>query len=732
MNSSIKNIASLILFAVFMALINQKAASQEEAAPRVEIFLTNNTTVGQTVSVRPVGMIFNDLLEYSLKVSSTHDDFPNKPITGIVDFDVPQGEQQYGIVNHIGTFEPLDDPMYTETHIGYGKYRVTINSWGYVDVDFSDADYPSPYSSLGLDRDFWLRLESNGNLYWNGNPDYLITPNSDLLQIWDQTRITTPPKSKIPNKNGFKIPNISEPVPDTIIPLGTHTDKGKLFVNPNVLANVTITSNVTIAAGATLTIASGVTVTINSGVTVYVEGTLSIPANATITGGGTIVKQGSGVIFVTNSVDATAFNSSRKLVRDASGNYHLVFESEGEICYEKLISNGTAISEFRRLSSGNGSNKFPCIAERSGKLYVVWQRSTGANTYDILFRHYNGSSWETIRTITGGVSSSNDPLPVIAICTPSADFFEIMVAYRTGSGLKSKKSTSTNGSSWLGEAIITSNTNARNPSLVYWFDGEYLNLVFHVTWDEGNNVYHQTFNNSNNLWSTAGTPINNGIGGLFHQYSSYAVSGNNNRHIVWQAVDDELGRQKIYHKKNLTNVASVFFSSSFDHFRPSVTGHAGNIATAVCHDNNNGNNIRKRRYNGTSWQGGASGSVIANNSIDASVSIANPLGAIAQAVWRSTGTSPYSLTVGPSGGLNKSTDEDDYVYHRRIVYSFDDSSTLALQVDGVEIIEGKINPRCFFPKLKKTRFSPANWPRLYILKISHCPPMPTASASLCG
>lgn len=63
------------------------------------------------------------------------------------------------------------------------------------------------------------------------------------------------------------------------------------------------------------------------------EGTLSIPANATITGGGTIVKQGNGVILVSNSADATAFNNSRKLVRDVSGNYHLVFESETEICY---------------------------------------------------------------------------------------------------------------------------------------------------------------------------------------------------------------------------------------------------------------------------------------------------------------------------------------------------------------------------------------------------------------
>lgn len=251
------------------------------------------------------------------------------------------------VVNHCATSTPAD----AQTHLGYGKYRVTIaidqqNFNFNFDVDFSDSDYPGTYASQGLDRDIFLVVRSSPlRVFWLSG----ITPsseyqliNGDLIQLWDQRRINGPNAIKTQNKSGFKIPNISDPVPDTNIPLGTHTDKGNLFVNTTLQGNVTISSNVTIAAGATLTIASGTTITINPGVTVYVEGTLSIPSNATITGGGTIVKQGSGVILATNSAEATAFNNNRRLVRDSSGNYHLVFETEGEICYEKWISGGTA------------------------------------------------------------------------------------------------------------------------------------------------------------------------------------------------------------------------------------------------------------------------------------------------------------------------------------------------------------------------------------------------------
>jgi len=47
-----------------------------------------------------------------------------------------------------------------------------------------------------------------------------------------------------------------------------------------------------------------------------------------------------------------------------------VFETEGEVCYEKLTSSG-AISEFRRLSNGvaDGVKSNPCIYALDGEIW---------------------------------------------------------------------------------------------------------------------------------------------------------------------------------------------------------------------------------------------------------------------------------------------------------------------------------------------------------------------------
>ncbi len=68
-----------------------------------------------------------------------------------------------------------------------------------------------------------------------------------------------------------------------------------------------------ILSGKTLTLTNNFTLTINSGVTLYVQGTLVIGSNVTITGGGVIKTES------TTSL-ATAFNNSRKIAQDASGN----------------------------------------------------------------------------------------------------------------------------------------------------------------------------------------------------------------------------------------------------------------------------------------------------------------------------------------------------------------------------------------------------------------------------
>lgn len=103
-----------------------------------------------------------------------------------------------------------------------------------------------------------------------------------------------------------------------------------------------------------------------------------------------IIKQGSdfkadlNLNWWSTSATATAFNGGRKLARDSNGYYHLVYESSEEIFYQSTSDDGGTWRNRRRLSGGNGNNLYPCIAERGGKVYVVWQKLNGS-TYDVYF-----------------------------------------------------------------------------------------------------------------------------------------------------------------------------------------------------------------------------------------------------------------------------------------------------------------------------------------------------------
>jgi hypothetical protein len=396
------------------------------------------------------------------------------------------------------------------------------------------------------------------------------------------------------------------------------------------------------------------------------------------------------------SSTATAYNSSRKLVRDSGSNYHLIYEAEGEINYQYSADGGNSWSRTKRLSSTFGNNKYPSITERAGHIYVVWQRTTDTNQYAILFRHSgnSGSSWDGLCTITSNISQNSDPLPVLTTSTPAASF-EMLVAYRTTNGIKSRRSTSANGSSWASEITVTSNTSARNPSLIYKSNNP--PGYFMLTWDDGNNLYHQTFNGT--TWSTPAYRINNPDLATNNQYSAYALAGNLDRHIVWQAFDYDLYfRPVIYHNKNLNpTVFTLFANSQCDYLRPTGSGHGSGAFSVVWHDASSNKNIRKAYYNGSSWVDGQTGTIIASNGTDASLSVANPPGATAKAVWRSTGSGPYTLMLGPTGGLGKNSAAENISYQRRIIYASDSASVVSLQLCSVELIAGTNGQVLDFP-----------------------------------
>lgn len=396
------------------------------------------------------------------------------------------------------------------------------------------------------------------------------------------------------------------------------------------------------------------------------------------------------------SAGATAYNSGRRMVIESNGKYHLVFESGindyssggdmlGEIFYRSSTDGGVTWSTPVRLSAGNEKNQYPSIAERSGKLYVVWQRKTGTNTYDILFRHFNGSSWESIVNVATGITVSSDPVPVIVTSTPTASF-EMMVAYQTNNGIKSRRSTSSNGSAWETELTVTSATGARRPSLAYRSNDW---AYFQITWDDGYNVFYRKFYGTN--WSSE-TNVSSGLGSSAntHNYPSFAVSANNDRHIVWSAYDPTLfNNLVIFHNLNLnTTIYTKFYSGLFaDHYKwPNVSGMSGGGAVVFWEESDlsANHNIRKAKHNGSYWEDGSAGTIYGTNGLFVSGAVRNPPAESVKAVWRSGGSQlPFALTLGSS--IQKSAASDAIVYSRQLVYALDTTSVLALRLFAPQI-----------------------------------------------
>ncbi len=149
-------------------------------------------------------------------------------------------------------------------------------------------------------------------------------------------------------------------------------------------------------------------------------------------------------------------------MRDSAGKYHLVYESGGEIYCQYSTDGVNTWLGLTRLSPGTGNRKYPCIAERSGNLYVVWQLYYSNSHYIYFCRSTSGGlGWSSAKVIASNVGSI-DPLPVIA--SPATN--ELMVVYRGGNNLRWKRSTD-DGGTWpiLGTITAGSDGNSNSPSL---------------------------------------------------------------------------------------------------------------------------------------------------------------------------------------------------------------------------------------------------------------------------
>lgn len=385
------------------------------------------------------------------------------------------------------------------------------------------------------------------------------------------------------------------------------------------------------------------------------------------------------------SINATAYNGSRKLAKNGN-NLYLVYESGNQIYFTKSTNDGSSWSDpLTRLSDGFGLNNYPCITERSGKLYVVWQRKTGTNTYDILFRYFNGTSWETIKTVTSGVSVANDPLPVIA----SPNTSELMVVYRSGNNLEWKRSTN-DGGAWPTSGTLnagsgeTLNSPSVGATITPW--GAKRTGLAYATKEIPNASHIITRYHDGSAWSSSNN-ISSSLPGSLSQHAHPSLAPNGDAtspwyvHIAWDTY--EYGNRVIIHR--LASTADWNFGSQYYqlHYqtedRPSISGLTGNTAHMVYNRGTNYYHLNAH-FNGSGWS--VQFPVISG--FNPSLSVGNTS---TKYVWIDGADSPYTINLSASS-FQKPADSDSVFvdYHRSV--SVVDTITGAwfdVQVEGMTI-----------------------------------------------
>jgi len=92
-----------------------------------------------------------------------------------------------------------------------------------------------------------------------------------------------------------------------------------------------------------------------------------------------------------NSSSVTAPNGQRKIIRDNSGNYHMVYESAGEIFYTKSTDGGTSWSAEKHVSNYAPDPPYPynrtpslTVQDNPHQVIVVWDASAN-NPSDLVY-----------------------------------------------------------------------------------------------------------------------------------------------------------------------------------------------------------------------------------------------------------------------------------------------------------------------------------------------------------
>jgi hypothetical protein len=357
-----------------------------------------------------------------------------------------------------------------------------------------------------------------------------------------------------------------------------------------------------------------------------------------------------------NAATATAGNGQRKMARDANGTYHQVFESNQDIWYARKTSTDAEWNNYQRLNSGTvTSNSSPCIVERGGKVYVIWQKLNGSS-YDVYFHKSTdgGTTWPDAnrQTLATGVGS-NPPLPVII--SPATD--KLTVAYRTNGNLSYKVSNN-NGSSWTTGTVPSTGANDNSPTLAptttYWGSGTRSCLVYANTSPAIYYRYYRNGPDSTEGWNSSAVNLSQIVPGTYNSHKKPSIApsgtaGDKRLHAVWEARSGTSGNYYVIIHRKATDWGTwpnVYSATYYEEQQqPSVTGLHDDTAELLFRMVSL-NYVYKMHYDGSYW----GGPVFVGTGAYPSVSVGNTT---AKYVWTDGNATPYQIKLS-SETLSKS------------------------------------------------------------------------------
>lgn len=299
------------------------------------------------------------------------------------------------------------------------------------------------------------------------------------------------------------------------------------------------------------------------------------------------------------SSTATAQNSQRKMIRDAAGRYHMVYESGGEIWYTRSIDGGTTWSPEKEVSTDaideeyGPSNCSPSLAlqETPNLLLISWELHTPDNQYVYPFVRSvypaSGNLGPLEYPIAQEFSHADSAMPVISCGkTGAGTWYGLLTWYdATLPGLKAVRRTdSTHYSSQvtLRSGTIGELTTAPITVGPNW----------HIGWTQGDTLYAMLMTLGSTPAPGAITAVAYGqdyLHNLNPSMSALYVAPNDGMGLAWEEYNDELAKRIIkYRERSKDGWKSTIYSwvkpppGSSNYRTPTTMSHhnSNNVAIA--------------------------------------------------------------------------------------------------------------------------------------------------------